>query len=401
MTKLKATVQPSVLIWARKSAGLDLAAASSKLAMDETTLAKWELGESAPSIPQLRKVAELYKRPLAVLYLSEPPDGFQPLRDFRRLPGSSMASVDSAIVIEERRSRQRRELALELAADMDEVVPRFVAVASLDEDPEAVGERVREELGVSVTEQATWRDSEGREAFNAWRGRIEGEGVLVFQSDKFSAAEASGFAIWEDHAPIIVVSRKGTHARRKTFSLLHEFAHLMLRASGVSDMDIDGDTTRPPEEQRVEVFCNAVAAAALMPRAHLLSHPVVLRHPSDQAQWSDDELREVSRNFGTSREALLRRLLTLGKTTRAFYRDSRDRFEREWEESRAKQRAGNPDGIPRNMPQEALGNLGRPLVGRVMDQYHQQQLSLSEVAGYLGLKTKHVSRVEQLLRSRG
>jgi DNA-binding transcriptional regulator YiaG len=55
--------------------------------IDVEVLSKWEEGEALPSIPQLRKLGEIYKRPLAVFFLSEPPPGFDPQREFRRLPG--------------------------------------------------------------------------------------------------------------------------------------------------------------------------------------------------------------------------------------------------------------------------------------------------------------------------
>ena len=390
MVKLKAKVKPTVLVWARESSGLSLEIASEKLHVPEESLAAWESGASAPSIPQLRNMAELYKRPLAVMYLPAPPQKFMPLRDFRRLPGSTMPTVGSSIVIEERRARQRRELAIELAAEMEESVPPFTMSANLQEHPEAVAVRLRSEFGMTAATQSKWRDIEGRLAFNGWRERIESKGVLVFQSDRFSSVEASGFAIWEPVVPVIVISRKGTTLRRKTFSLLHEFAHLVLRASGVSDLDIDGDSQRPPEEQQVEVFCNAVAAATLLPRESLLTSSIVVDHPSGEQEWADDELREIARTFGVSCEVVLRRLLTFRKTTHAFYSETRDRYEREWEDSRIRQRASpSPEGIPRNMPVEAVGNLGRPFVGLVLERYNQDQLSLSEVAGYLGLKTKH------------
>jgi Zn-dependent peptidase ImmA (M78 family)/transcriptional regulator with XRE-family HTH domain len=402
MAKLKAKVKPAVLVWARESAGLSSKLASEKLGIAEEVLSEWEGGDSAPSIPQLRKMADLYKRPLAVLYLSAPPEKFQPLRDFRRLPGSTLELADSAIFIEERRARQRRELVLELAEELDEPIPPFVLTAALQEDPEAVGDRIREQLGVTDAVQSRWKDREGYDAFNGWRERIELKGVLVFQSDRFSSQEASGFAIWESVAPIIVISRKATTPRRKTFGLIHELAHLLLRASGVSDLEIDGDSKRPPEEQRVEVFCNAVAAAALVPRESLMTNPVVAGHMRGQDEWSDDELSRIAREFGVSREVVLRRLLTFRRTSRTFYIETRERYEREWDEARARQRATrSPEGIPRNMPQEALGNLGRPLIGRVLERYNQDQLTLSDVAGYLGLKAKDVGKVAQMMRGRG
>ncbi|OAX53435.1 XRE family transcriptional regulator [Xanthomonas graminis] len=398
-SRLKAKIKPEVLQWARESSGYTLASAAGALKINESVLGGWEAGEDAPSIPKLRQLAELYKRPLAVLYLPTPPMKFMPMRDFRRLPGTAMPTVPPPIVIEERRARQRRELAIELAEDLGNPVQEFTLAASLDEDPEIVGARVREQLGVTTEEQRKWRDAEGREALRRWRELIETKGALVFQSDKFSSEEASGFAIWEPIAPVIVIARKGTPPRRRTFSLLHEFAHLLVRASGLSDLEIDGDAGKPPEEQRIEVFCNAVAAATLIPRDDLLAQETVQVHPRDVTEWTDMELMEIAKSFGVSREAILRRLLTFRRTTLRFYQATRQRYIDEWIQFRERQKAAPKDkGIPRNMPQEALSSLGRPLVGMLLERYHQDRLSLSEVAGYLGLKVKHVGRIDQIMR---
>ena len=399
MTRLKAKVKPDVLIWARQSAGYSLEQAAKGLSIEPAILASWEAAEDAPSIPKLRKLAYLYKRPLAVLYLPEPPMKFQPMRDFRRLAGNQMPSIAPAIVIEERKARQKRELAVELAKDLDDPIAEFTLSASMTENPEVVGARVREQLEVTSMLQRSWRDPEGRLAFKGWRERIESRGVLVLQSNAFSSDEASGFAIWESVSPVIVVSRKATHPRKRTFSLLHEFAHLLLRASGVSDLEIDGDSRRPPEEQKVEVFCNAVAAAALIPQEDLLAQPAVNKHSHDEMEWSDAELSDISRAFGVSRETVLRRLLTLKRTTKVFYQVTRERYNDEWDQSRARQKTeAKAEGIPRNMPQEAVNDIGKPLISRLLERYHQDYMSLSEVAGYLGLKAKHVGKVEQMMR---
>jgi hypothetical protein len=50
------------------------------------------------------------------------------------------------------------------------------------------------------------------------------------------------------------------------------------------------------------------------------------------------------------------------------------------------------------MPRETLSNLGRPLVSAVINNYRLENLTLSDVAGLLGVKTKHVPRIEQSLR---
>jgi transcriptional regulator with XRE-family HTH domain len=74
--RIKATINPALLIWARTTAGYELMGAAEALDLSQEKLEAWEEGEVQPSIPQLRKLAEFYKRPLAVLYLPEPPQTF-------------------------------------------------------------------------------------------------------------------------------------------------------------------------------------------------------------------------------------------------------------------------------------------------------------------------------------
>src|SRR4029078_13609966 len=86
---IPALVRPSLLIWARDSTGLSIAEVSKKAHIRAEGLEEWEQGNQRPTIPQLRNVGEIYKGPLSVFFLSEPPKGFDPQREFRRLPGVS------------------------------------------------------------------------------------------------------------------------------------------------------------------------------------------------------------------------------------------------------------------------------------------------------------------------
>src|SRR5258708_25225626 len=203
--RVKSTINPALVAWARETAGFTPAEASKRLKVDEARLAAWEdpTKEDAPSIPQLRKLATLFKRPLAVFYLKEAPPRFAVMRDLRRLPGTGARSYSSAVQLEIRTANERRELALELAADLEQELPRFTLAATTQEDPQTVGARIRTALDVSRELQLRWRDNEGRAGFNAWRNRIEALGVLVFQTTRFPSDEASGFAIAADTLPVI------------------------------------------------------------------------------------------------------------------------------------------------------------------------------------------------------
>jgi Zn-dependent peptidase ImmA (M78 family) len=394
--RVKSTINPALLTWARETAGFTPAAAAEKLKIAEERLAAWEDpdNEDSPSIPQLRKLAALFKRPLGVFYLEEAPPRFAVMRDLRRLPGTGARAYSPAVQLEIRAANERRELALELSTDLEQEIPKFELSAKMQEDPETVGARTRTTLGVTKDLQWQWRDNDGRTGFNAWRSRIENLGVLVFQTTRFPSDEASGFTIAADKLPVIAVNRNDALTRR-TFSLVHELAHLMIRISGVSELETDAN--RPPEDQKIEVFCNSVAAAALMPRDVLLAQPRVTALGPRSTKWADTEISELARGFNVSREALLRRLLTFDRTTEEFYRQKRAQYIAEYlaSQKRKKELAAQSE-MKRNMPQETVSNFGKRLVNMLLDNYHQDRMTLSEVSGYLGLKVKHFPKLEEV-----
>ena len=51
--------------------------------------------------------------------------------------------------------------------------------------------------------------------------------------------------------------------------------------------------------------------------------------------------------------------------------------------------------MKRNIPQESLSDLGRPFIELVLGNYHQRNITLSDVAGYLGVRVKHVETIER------
>ena len=387
-----ATVKPEILEWARASAGLTLDAAAKSLKLESDTLTAWESGAEAPSIPQLRLLAGLYRRPLAVFYLQVVPSKFQVLSDLRRARPGEDHTFSPSLTQEIRSAQQRRTLAQELANDLGETIEPFGLHLGA-EAPDAAGIAIRKFLGITDEKiQQFGKDADGRAGFNTWRSAIEGAGVLVFQSSRIAQAEASGFALAYDENPVIVVNRKDTPQRR-LFSLLHEFAHVALRESGVSDLRLDRD--QPIEDAELEMRCNAIAAAALMP-LHLVQSETTAALMSE-GTLSDTAILKLARRFGVSRPALLLRLVRTGFATWDMYFEKDAQYKAEYERALA---ARKPQAdIKRNIPQESLSDLGRPFIGLVLDSYHQRNITLSDVAGYLGVRVKHVETIERRMVS--
>ena len=231
---VEAIVKPDLLVWARTSAGYDVAQAAKKLGARRERIEAWERGKEKPTVAQLRKLAEIYKRPLAVFYLPKPPKSFDAMHDFRRMPGQISGVESPELRVEIRRALYRREIALDLYKALEESPPELKARAEATEDPEEVAHRMRDLIGVSPNQQRKWKDE--NEAIRAWRTAIENLGVLVFQARDVEPREMLGFSFAETPLPVIVANIKDS-PRRRIFTMLHELAHILLRQDAICDLD--------------------------------------------------------------------------------------------------------------------------------------------------------------------
>lgn len=69
MARVEAKVKPELLVWARTSARMAQGDAAARAKVRPARLSEWEAGDSRPSVPELQRLAAVYKRPLAVFYL--------------------------------------------------------------------------------------------------------------------------------------------------------------------------------------------------------------------------------------------------------------------------------------------------------------------------------------------
>ena len=390
---VKALVKSELLVWARVSAHLSLPVAARKAQVKEEQLAAWEKGEGQPSIAQLRKLGRAYKRPLAVFYLPSAPKGFDALRDFRRLPQGMVGTQSPELAFEIRRARARREIALDLYQELVGEAPKaFSATASVDENPETVAGRLREYLGVKPDEAASWKMV--YDAFNRWRAALEAAGALVFQAEGVETSEVRGFSLSERLLPVVVVNIKDVVVGR-IFSMLHETAHLTLRQGGLCDFEEES----PRAQERVEVFCNRVAGATLMPEASVLAEEMVRQHKG--MQWSHGEIVFLAQRYRVSREAFVRRLLVLGKTSEDFYRKKRKELQAEYqaqqEEIEQRKALGVETGGFAPPDRMAVSKAGPFFVRLVLDSYHQEKITANDLSSFLEVRLKHIPKIEHAL----
>lgn len=389
---VKALVKGSLLVWARKSAGLTTAQVATKLKISNETIEQWEADENKPSIGQLRKLSEIYKRPLAVFYLQEPPLDFQAMRDFRRRGDENTSELSPKLRYEIRQAEERREAAIELLDALEETVEPFAAAAFLANDPETTAQTVRDILGVKFSDQLHWKKNP-YDSFNNWKMAIEQAGLLVFQATDIDPQEAAGFSLKHKKLPVIAVNIKDSPNAR-TFTLLHEFTHVMLQQNSLCN-ELGREGKREKDEEKIEVFCNHVAGAALIPKPILLREPIVSEHPSSP-EWKESDLEWLGARFGTSKETALRRLLILGRTNKGFYRTKREQYRKEWEEVQKKKEKGG-FAPPYQM---AISSGGKKFLDIVLRSYYRKKITLSDVSSLIGVRLKHLPKIERAILGR-
>ena len=383
---IPALVKPELLVWARESSGLSLDQTVERTKFEFETLKDWESGRDCPSISQLRKLGEVYKRPIAVFFLAEPPQGFAPQREFRRLTGILPGKVSPELLLALRWAMFRREAAMELHRLIGEAPHRIRTALHPQMDAEEAGKHIRELLGVTWQSQTLWASP--HEALNAWRSAMEAKGVLIFQASGVEFEEMRGTCVPDQPLPVILLNSKDApHGR--IFSLLHEFAHILLHVGGHQTSRMVG--ARSPEEQPLEVAANAFAATALLPAHSFIE--VAARYVG-AADGDDDALRRLAQKVKVSPEVILRRLVTLHKAHEGVYRSKRET----WSAQPSYIPPPSSGGPP--MEVRTIANDGRGYTRLVMNAYDQRLISTNAASDYLGVKPRHFSNIRRELSLR-
>jgi len=383
MARIEANPNPAILIWARATRGLSVDEAAKRIGVPGNRLAAWETAASKPTYAQLRKIGDVYKRPVAAFYLRHPPKDFAVMHDFRRHPDGEIGSISPELALEIRRGYDRREWALELLSQLDEKPSEEFPRIRLDQSIEEAATAVRRFLKLDIAMQGRWQEK----AFSEWRRQIEQAGILTFEMTSVPVEEARGFSIGKKPMPVAVANIKDSQ-RARAFTLLHETAHILLDSDGICDFN-----ERRDQSGASETFCNQVAGATIYPREALLQSATVRAHVRGSVEWTDLELRSLANAFGGSRESALVRLRSLGLTTQAFCDARRAKFREEYRAERDRRATLDTGFAPPH--QLALLSAGPLFVSLVVENFNRERITASDFSDYLQIRTRHIAEVQQ------
>ena len=384
---LEGLLNPAMLGWARNQSQLSLEAAAEKVKQKPERLAEWERGERFPTLNQLRALGGIYRCSVGLFFLNEAPREAKRPVDYRRFEVSMAGTLSPALANGIREAEAKREAALDIYAQLEQDPPAWDLFIDPDVPPEDAANQLLNRLRVSMRGRRGWATH--YEALSGWRAAVESLGVLVVQLSGVEMQEMRGCCLALYPLPVILLNSTDLPLGR-VFTLLHELTHLARRESGLCDLQ--EDAPRAERADAVEVYCNHVAGAVLLPAADLLARPEVAQ-AGPETEWSDGQLASLRRHFWGSREAVLRRLLILDRTSRQFYQVMRERFELDY----AAQRAQPPQHVVVPYYRRVLLSNGQFLTRLAVNAYASSVITGSTLSRVLNTKLDHLPDIRQAL----
>lgn len=304
------TINPQLLLWARKRAGMGLESLRKRL----PKLESWERGEEIPTLKQLESFAKAVFVPIGYLFLQNPPEERIPIPDLRTI-GSDIYGPPSPDLLDILYLCQRRQAWYrDYARAVGEEARRFVGSVKIDAPAEKTAEKIRQVLCFDLEVQRSCPN--WTEALRRLIEQTEKSGVLVMVSGvvgsnnrrKLDPQEFRGFALADEYAPLVFINGSDTKAAQ-IFTLAHELAHIWLGESALSDVS---PASRP--SQGTEIWCNRIAAELLVP---IKAFKNALPHTNPL-----DAVPDLARQFKVSTLVILRRILDAGSISRDIFQEA-------------------------------------------------------------------------------
>jgi Zn-dependent peptidase ImmA (M78 family) len=340
-------VNHKVLIWARKERGLTEQQAADLLRLPLNEFNDLEAGYKKPTLALLDRMARQYQLPFASLLMPDPlPDTARPrIPDFRTHLGMK-PRIDHELLT----ALDVVNLQIEMFTEVREAHPELFQAPALPDyskivDPKEAANKERARIAPTIDQQISWKTVAS--AFRRWRAIIERQGIFVYLTSIGPENDVRGFAIYDERdIPVALINGDESESSARIFSLIHEYAHILIRKPGISDQN---------RKNSVERWCNQFAAYFLMPAERFKAEALKI-DPSKT--WSDTALNKISEVFKVSKSAVALHLEDMGLAREGFY---------EWKLKQWKPRKPRKGGQPMPYAERQVNRLGVRHVSIVLD----------------------------------
>src|SRR5690625_4257696 len=270
MSVIRVEINPDVLLDAIEKSKRNL----EDVKKEFTTFDKWINGELQPTFRQLVHLSGFLRVPFGHLLLNTPAKEHIPLLQFRTIDTEAIEHP-SRELIDTIKDMERKQAWLRQAYILEQREPlNFVGSLKNEksEDINKIADYIREKVHLSKD----WYQQINSQAssFSILREHLSDSGIVVMQNGialnnthrTLDIDEFRAFTLIDEYALLIFINRRDSNSG-KTFSLLHELAHIYFGQPSLynDDLKFRSKYTNP-----LEVICNAVAGEIIAPTDHFI-----------------------------------------------------------------------------------------------------------------------------------
>ncbi|TXK93598.1 peptidase [Methylococcaceae bacterium CS5] len=381
----KIAINPSRLEWCLNAVQIDINHLSAALNISQKTLEQAMESKEVFSVNQLEKIANYFKRNMLFFLESEAPKEeeiyslqFRTINNKKPIHSPKLRGFIEQV-------EKQRQVYLGLLDDLGEAINKvwYPDDLNLNEDIKSISANIRSWLGLAVSDD-----------FSDMRDAVEQKGIMVIVSNGYNGKwqidkknPVRGFSLYYDVLPIIVIKKQASLGAQ-TFTLMHEFAHLLLHRESAIDNDEDFYNYQGKEKE-----ANDFAGNLLIPDS-FLNQIDTERLLGLQTQEYDSFLADYRELWSVSNMAILVRLLINEEISQYHYQNYVDYKE---EQLRREATQVSSKSIPRTYRhREPMNVFGKPFVYAVFDSLHNKKITLAKASTYLdNLKISDVRKLEQ------
>jgi Zn-dependent peptidase ImmA (M78 family) len=321
------------------------------------------LDEGKLTIPQLKRLAKVLKRPIAAFFSDEIPElpkiqDYRLNREKRINPKIFEAQREIIYLI-----KKLKEMGIEKS-----VIPTFKSTVS----PFQLAKEFRDYLGIEGI-----KNQKPNVVLSKYKEIIEDKLKFIIVEYPLKSKETDdvrGFSsIYSEIASIVL--NENDHPSVKLFSLFHEVCHLLRKNSGICSLEYEVE-----EKYKEESFCNKFAAEFLVPSDDIKKE--LQNYPIPEETFLET-VKVLSKIFAVSKQVILLRLLYLKHLSIEKYYSLKAKLE----EKEIKQQFGK-----RNWEEVFKNRVGNLTIKEVKKRLQENKLSFYEALNILNIKTKYAEK---------
>lgn len=371
-------INGNIIRWARCRCNLSIEDAAKAIGIDVTKYSDIENGNEFPTYAKLKKIGEVFHKPTAIFFFSEPPSLPSIEGDLRTLSSDIVSGLSRNIIIQMEKAKAYQIHLHDLYGE------RKSFLCDREKFPTDITELsnfIRSAIAFPVSAQKARKNP--KIVFEYFRNVLYDLGIYVFK-DSFKDNSISGFCINDDQYPIIVINNSMSFARQN-FTLFHELYHLIINTSGIEIIRDDYLELLEPKNQSYEKACDMFANEFLVPTSDF-------NKELSKYELDDKRIAELAKLYSVSKEAIMYKLYSMNIISPDEYNDLKEFFYGDALRNNKDVKKENSGGG--NYYFTKLSYLGTRYTSDVFKQYFSGNIDSFKASEMLGSKVDHLPNLE-------